>query len=263
MITRSRIGNCIVTLGAATLALTHHIGCMACIAGRVARRLVNFHLDRDEWFRAMAAYGHLSLPIVAATAAFVGMIMVVQGAVYVQQFGATSLVGWYTGFATFREVGPILVGLMFSGRVGASHCSELATMKVREQLDALRIMAIDVYETVIVPRILGMVVALTCLVIMADVVAILAGAVCARLLLGLSYHGFFASLIQGVTPMDMGMGVLKGSAFGMVIGVVSTHFGLTAEGGSVGVGRAVNNQVVACAVGMFCMDYALTMAFPG
>jgi phospholipid/cholesterol/gamma-HCH transport system permease protein len=176
----------------------------------------------------------------------------------VERFGVYNYVGWYAGFSTFREVGPLLVGLMVSGRVGANNTSELATMRVTEQLDALRILAIDVYEALIVPRTVAIVMALTALVIFGDLVAVLAGALCARLLMGLDYRLFFNSLLGTLQPADFLLGVYKAIVFGFVIAVVSSYFGLSARGGSTGVGRAVNAQVVACAVGLFMADYFLT-----
>jgi phospholipid/cholesterol/gamma-HCH transport system permease protein len=245
-------------LGTTALAVATDAGGMALIAGRAVKRLFPPRLDTDELWRSMGTFGYASLPIVLATAAFTGAIMVVQGALYVEQFGVYNLVGWYTGFSTFREVGPVLVGLMFSGRVGANNTSELATMRVTEQLDALRILAIDVYELLVLPRTVAMIVSLTALVVFADLFAVLAGALTARLLLGLDYSLFLSSLLHRLEPGDFLTGVAKAVAFGGVIAVVSTHFGVTARGGSTGVGRAVNAQVVGCAAAIFLVDYILT-----
>ena len=220
---------------------------------RLSRRF-----DGDEFLRASLSFGEASLPIVVATAAFTGMIMVLQGAIYVQKFGVYNLVGWYTGFATFREVGPVLIGLMFSGRVGAGNTSELATMRITEQLDAMRILAIDIYGTLVFPRALSMVLAITCLVIFGNLVAVLSGALCARLLMGIEYSLFFNSLVESLTPMDFLIGVEKAVGYGVVIAVLSIYFGMTARGGSTGVGQAVNRQVVSCAVAIFAVDYLLT-----
>ncbi len=184
--------------------------------------------------------------------------MVLQGAIYVDQFGVYNLVGWYTGFATFREIGPMLIGLMFSGRVGANNASELATMRVTEQIDALRVLAIDPYEALILPRTISMIVALGALVIYGNLVAILSGALCAKLLLNVEYGFFFQSFVERLGPADFLIGVEKALLYGLVVAIVSTHFGLTARGGASGVGRAVNAQVVAAAVGLFLVDYLMT-----
>jgi len=231
---------------------------MTLVLTRALRSLLPPRVDFAELLRALRNYGEASLPIVAVTAGFTGMIMVLQAGVHVAAIGAYDLVGWFTGYATFREVGPMLIGLMFSGRVGANNTSELATMRVTEQLDALRILAIDVYEVVVVPRVFAMVIALAALVIIGDLIAILTGALLARTLIGIEYILFFQSLFGRLAPFDFLFGVEKAVAYGLVVAVVSTWFGLSARGGSAGVGRAVNAQVVGSAVGLYLVDYLMT-----
>lgn len=255
MTTRTRA---LDTVGTASLAVASEVGGMVLVLGRTLRALWPPRLDRDETWRALAAFGVASLPVVVATAAFTGVITVLQSALYVQRYGVYDYVGWYTGFVTFREVGPVLVGLVFSGRVGASNTSELATMAVTDQLDALRVLALDVYEVLVLPRTLAMVLGLGALCIYGDLVAVLAGAVSARLLVGVELVQFGRSLLERLSPGDFLVGLEKALAFGLVIAVVSTHFGLRARGGSTGVGRAVNAQVVACAVALFVVDYFMT-----
>ena len=248
----------LASIGAVSLRVTADAGGMTMVLARLLRSLVPPRIDRAELFRSLRSFGEQSLPIVIATGAFTGMIMVLQGAIYVDQFGVYNLVGWYTGFATFREIGPMLIGLMFSGRVGANNASELATMRVTEQIDALRVLAIDPYEALILPRTISMIVALGALVIYGNLVAILSGALCAKLLLNVEYGFFFQSLVERLGPADFLIGVEKALLYGLVVAIVSTHFGLTARGGASGVGRAVNAQVVAAAVGLFLVDYLMT-----
>lgn len=252
--TRAALGS----IGAASLASARETGGIVLIFLRSLRALCLGRLDRTEFKRSMLSFGEASLPVVLATAAFTGMIMVLQSAIYVEQFGVYNMVGWFMGFTTLRELGPVLMALMFSGRVGANNASELASMKVNEQLDALRILAIDVDELLVAPRTLSMILSLLVLVVVGDCVAVFAGAVCARVLMGVDYQVFLRSLVEGVTPADFTTGVGKAVVFGWLIAVVSIHFGVTAKGGSTGVGRAVNSQVVGCAVAIFVADYLMT-----
>lgn len=247
-------------LGVVGLQVASDAGGMFLVLGRMLARLAPPRLDWPELIRSLKAYGEDSLFIVTLTAGFTGAIMVLQSATYVAAYGVYDLVGWYSGFVTFREVGPMLIGLMFSGRVGASHASQLATMRATEQLDLLRVLAIDVYELLILPRAVSMVVAMAALVILGDLVAVVAGALCARVTMGVEYGFFFRSLFDRLGPEDFLIGVEKALAYGLVVAVVSTHFGLRARGGSQGVGRAVNAQVVGCAVALFLVDYLLTSA---
>lgn len=248
----------VAAVGGATLVVATELGAIVLVLARIVRTSHPARLDRDETLRALGRFGVQSLPIVLATAAFTGVLTVLQSAVYVERYGVHDFVGWYSGFVTFREVGPVLVGLMFSGRVGASNTSELATMAVTEQLDALRVLALDVYELLIVPRTVAMVLALAALVVYGDAAALAAGALSARWLLGIDFAQFGRSLFERLTLGDLVVGIEKGIVFGLVIAVVSAHFGLTARGGSAGVGRAVHAQVVAGAVSLFVADYLMT-----
>lgn len=248
----------LASIGVTSLQIAHDAGGMAVVLVRILRAVLPPRIDVDETVRSLRNYGEASLPIVVVTAAMVGTIMVLQAGVHVADVGAFDMVGWFSGYATFREVGPMLIALMFSGRVGASNTSELATMQVTEQLDALRILAIDVYEVLVIPRGIAMIVALAALTVFGDAIAVATGALAARLLIGVSYHTYFLSILTGLQPSDFLFGIEKAVGYGCVVAVVSCHFGLSARGGTAGVGRAVNAQVVGCAVGIFIVDYILT-----
>jgi phospholipid/cholesterol/gamma-HCH transport system permease protein len=225
---------------------------------RVLLALVPPRLDRRELWRNLYKMGVQSVPIVALTAVFVGGIMVIQAGMYVRRFNAYSMVGWGAGYSIFREVGPLLIGLMFSGRVGSNNTAELGTMVVTEQVDGLRSLAIDPVRYLLVPRVVAMVLMSFLLCIIGDLVAIVGGMVFARLMLGVEFGIFYASFVDNVKAWDMWHGLVKSVIFGGVIALSSCHFGLTVRGGAVGVGRAVNSAVVAAAVGIMVWDYFLT-----
>jgi phospholipid/cholesterol/gamma-HCH transport system permease protein len=245
-------------LGAATLSLCEEIGGVFVLLARVLLALVPPKLDGRELWRNLHKMGVQSVPIVALTAVFAGGIMVIQAAMYVRRFNAYSMVGWGAGYSVFREVGPILIGLMFSGRVGSNNTAELGTMVVTEQIDGLRSLAIDPVRYLLVPRVLAMVVMAFCLCVIGDVVAIGGGMIFAKLMLGIDYGVFYASFADNVKLWDLWHGLIKGGVFGLVIALTSCHFGLSVRGGAVGVGRAVNAAVVAAAVGIMVLDYFLT-----
>ena len=121
--------------------------------------------------------GNRSVPIVVLTAFFAGGLMTLQTGPFVKKFGATALAGWGAGYAVLREIGPILIALMFSGRVGANNTAELATMTVTEQLDGLRALAIDPVRFLVVPRVIAMIVMLVALTVIGDLVALLGASV--------------------------------------------------------------------------------------
>jgi phospholipid/cholesterol/gamma-HCH transport system permease protein len=212
--------------------------------------------------RNLHKMGVRSVPIVGLTAFFTGGIMLIQSGIFVRRFGAYGLLGWGVGYAVFREVGPILISLMFSGRVGANNTAELATMTVTEQIDGLRALAIDPIRYLLVPRVVAMIVMLFCLTLVGDLVAIGGGALFGKLLLGVDLPTFYHSFAQNLHPADLLHGLWKSIAFGAVIALSSCHFGISVRGGAVGVGRAVNAAVVAAAVGIMLLDYFLTYLLP-
>jgi phospholipid/cholesterol/gamma-HCH transport system permease protein len=247
------------SLGAAALALFDEAGGMALLGWRVLRALFTLKLDGRELMRNLYKMGVQSLPIVVLTAFFTGGIMVIQSGIFVRRFGAYGLLGFGAGYATLREVGPILIGLMFSGRVGANNAAELGTMTVTEQLDGLRALAIDPIEFLLVPRVVAMMVSLFCLVVVGNVVAISGGALFGKLLLNVELSSFIHSFADNLKPWDLMIGLVKAAVFGLCISITSCHFGVTVKGGAVGVGRAVNNAVVAAAVAIMLTDNLLTM----
>ena len=137
------VQNLFAPIGRATLHVFATLGGAAQVFGRVMRALVPPSFDAHETWRQLFHVGVRSWPIVALTALFVGAIMVIQTAYFVKRTGATSFLGFGVGYSVFAEIGPVLIGLMFSGRVGANNTAELGTMVVTEQVDALRAIAID------------------------------------------------------------------------------------------------------------------------
>jgi phospholipid/cholesterol/gamma-HCH transport system permease protein len=184
--------------------------------------------------------------------------MVIQSGIFVRRFNAAGLVGWAAGYGVFREIGPILIGLMFSGRVGSNNTAELGTMTVTEQLEGLRALAIDPIRYLIVPRVVAMVVMLFCLTILGDVVALFGGMLFAKLLLNVEFATYYYSFADNLRPGDFLHGLIKSAAFGLAIALTSCHFGITVRGGAVGVGRAVNAAVVAAAIAIMLLDFFLT-----
>lgn len=248
----------ITALGASALAICREVGGIAILAAQVMRALLPPRLDGREFVRNLHKMGNRSVPIVALTAFFAGGLMTVQSAPFVNRLGATSLAGWAAGYAVLREIGPILIALMFSGRVGANNTAELGTMTVTEQLDGLRALAIDPIRYLIVPRVLAMLIMLTALTIIGDLVALVGASVVARGVVGIEWTTMYHSFADNLTPHDFLHGIGKSVAFGGAIALTSCYFGVTVKGGAVGVGRAVNAAVVAAAVSIMLLDFFLT-----
>ncbi len=245
-------------VGRATFDVAAQVGGVTVLAARLARRMIPPRIDGPELLRNLYKMGNRSLPIVGVTALFVGAIMVIQAGVLIRRFGAEGLLGWGAGFATVREVGPILIALMFSGRVGANNTAELGTMTVTEQIDALSTLAIDPLAYLILPRVISMVTMLFVLTIFGDVLALLGAAYTGQALLGVSVATFWNGLLEAIRVWDVATGLIKSTLFGFIIALSSCHYGLSVTGGAPGVGRAVNASVVASAMGVFVTDYFST-----
>lgn len=250
------------SIGKSTLFAWREIGGVTLLTGKVLRSLLPPKFDGPEFWRNMYRMGNKSLPIIALTAFFVGGIMVIQAGVFVKKLNAGQLVGWGAGYSIFREVGPMLIALMFSGRVGSNNTAELATMTVSEQLDGLRALAIDPIRYLVVPRVLAMTLSLLVLVILGNLIALYGGALFAMLLLDLEFSTLYYSLVENIGWMDFIHGVIKAGVFGASIAITSCYFGISVRGGAVGVGKAVNAAVVAAAISIVALDFFVTYLIP-
>jgi len=245
-------------IGASTMAAARDAGGIVVLAGEVARALVPPRFDRRELLKNLYKMGNCSLAIVILTALFVGGLMVIQFAAFVKQFGARGLVGWGTGYAVLREVGPILIALMFSGRVGSNNTAELATMTVTEQVEGLQALAIDPIRYLIVPRVVAMVIAIVALTMVGDAVALIGSMAMSYFVLDIHPYTVWFSLVDNLGPGDFLHGIAKSLVFGIAIALSSCYFGLSVKGGAVGVGRAVNAAVVSAAVSICLLDFLMT-----
>jgi phospholipid/cholesterol/gamma-HCH transport system permease protein len=253
-----RLARLPIALGRGVVETAREAGGMAIILARVLMALLPPRIDVRETIRAAERFGWESAPIVIATAFFTGGIMTLQSLPYVQQMQAMKLLPWASSFATLREVGPVLIGLMFSGRVGSNNTAELGTMVVTEQVDAMRLLALDPYQLLIVPRFVAMVVMMFALVVIGDLCAILGAMLTARAMADVELLQFVMLMKEQLLFSDFTSGLVKSVFFGAIIAVMSCHYGLTAAGGARGVGRAVNASVVGSALGIILGDYLLT-----
>jgi phospholipid/cholesterol/gamma-HCH transport system permease protein len=244
------------SVGLASIDIAETAGGMAMLGGKVLARVFTLRFDGAELMRNLYNMGVKSMPIVMVTALFTGAIMVIQAAPLVERFGAYGLLGWAAGFGTLREIAPLLTALMINGRVGANNTAELGTMVVTEQIDALRVLAIDPISFLVAPRSVAMVVTLFLATIFADVLALIGAAYAGQAILGVPPIVFFNGLTSGLLGIgDVLNGLVKSIVFGIIMALASCQYGLAVKGGAPGVGKAVNATVVASAAGIFVLDY--------
>lgn len=247
-------------VGRAILAACAVVGGMSVLQVRILRStFARGAFDYDETVRQLFKVGVRSVGVVVATATFVGALMVISSGNFVKGTGATSIVGWAAGTAIFSEVGPVLIGLMFSGRVGANNTAELGTMVVTNQVDALRVLGIDPIAYLVVPRFLAMIVMLVLLTCIGDIFALAGGAVACSALLGIDMRVYWQGVLESRLVDEFVMGLVKAFFFGGGIAIVSCHWGLGVTGGARGVGRAVNHSVVTAAIAIFVVNFFVTV----
>ena len=210
--------------------------------------------DGRQVMRQARTFGVGSLWVVVGTAALVGGILIVQAGLSVRRFGIRELVGWAAGFGILRDVGPLMAGLVFSGRVGSRNAAELASMKVRSQFDGLVAMGLDPVAVVVAPRAVAMVFALVALHFVGSAVAVLSAGGAARLLLAVEPSQFWRSFVERTTTADLASGALKSLVFGVAVALVSSRAGLAAGEGASSVGAAAKSAVVRGALWIVALD---------
>lgn len=212
-----------------------------------------------EVLRQMAKLGADSLPIVAMTTMFTGMVLAVQTAKEFVRFGAGESVGGIVAIAMGRELAPVLAGVVVAGRIGAAIAAEIGTMKVTEQVDALRVMATNPISYLVVPRFLAIVFMLPVLIIFANAVGSIGGWVVATNYADISSFSYIESIKTFMEPFDMIGGMIKGAFFGAIIAIIGCHKGLNAKQGAEGVGVATTASVVLSIILIFISNYFLSV----
>lgn len=249
-------------LGAA-LSVQEYFG----LLGRLLRGCVTRPFYRPDVIQQMDTIGVASLFIVVLTGLFTGMVLALQSAVEMRQFGATMYIGRLVGASTVRELGPVLTALMVTGRAGSGMAAAIGAMKVTEQVDALRTMGVDPVRKLVVPRFLAALIMLPILTVIADLVAILGGLLIALVKLDLTADLYMRSVYSTLAdsgfilryiPVDLIQGLGKPIAFGALMALTSCFYGLRTSGGTEGVGRATTQAVVTTSVLVLATDYFLT-----
>ena len=219
------------------------------------RRPPSFRLIRDQ----MYSVGVLSLPVVAITGFSTGMVLAAQAYFQLSDKGLASATGLMVAKAMLVELGPVLTAFMVTGRVGAAMCAELGTMRVTEQIDALRSMAVDPLGYLVAPRFIAGTFMLPVLTVFSSIMGIIGGYVIAVGYYGMSSNSFLDPLPIHITTFDLISGVVKAFVFGVIIVTISCYRGMRTRGGAAGVGRATTNSVVICYSVILIGNFLLTM----
>lgn len=213
---------------------------------------------REVFLRQMEFIGVKSLPIIALTATFTGMVFALQTGYAFRQFNAEAFVGSTVGLALTREIGPVFTALMVVARAGSAMAAEIGTMKVTEQIDALSTMAINPVHFLVVPRVIAATVMVPLLAGLFSLIGVIGAYFVSVHLLHIGAQVFKQKLIYYVDADDVIGGLIKAAVFGFVLALISCYRGYRTEGGAEGVGRSTTEAVVISSVVVLVLDYFLT-----
>jgi len=242
--------------GELALATVCTVGDFAIFSGRTVRWMFRRVPRRETLLINFYNIGVLSLPVVALTGSFIGMVLAVQSYYQFHAIGLESRLGGVINLTLLRELGPVLAATMLAGRVGSAMAAELGTMRVTEQIDALEAMGANPIHYLVVPRLLGCVTLIPMLTVMADLMGVLGGYFFSDYMLNIDPHYYWRNSQELVGAWDFFYGIIKSLFFGATIALVSCHRGFNSGGGAEGVGRAAT----ASFVNSFCIILALDLA---
>ena len=231
------------------------------LAGRAFRNIFRRPHYGDDIVLQMDTIGVGSMQIVAITGFFSGAVMALQMYHALAQYGQMGKTGQLVSITLVRELGPVLTALMVAGRNASGIASELGSMKVTEQIDAMRALGTDPVQKLVTPRLIATAVMLPLLVIIADFVGMFGGWVMSHFLLTLPSKQYWTSVWQALDWTDIGQGLLKPLVFAVVISLIGCYYGLRTTGGTQGVGRSTTQAVVAATVLTFILDLLITKIF--
>jgi len=214
--------------------------------------------DVKEWFRQMVRVGVDSIPVVFLTTMFTGMVLALQTFTGFQRVHAEQFVASVVALAMLRELAPVLVGLMVAGRVGSSMAAEIGTMRVTEQIDALKALATEPVQYLFVPRVIAGVVMLPFLCILGDALGIYGGYLVSVKLLNSNPVVYKINTFQFLAMNDVWSGLIKAGVFGLILTLTGCVRGYHTTGGAEGVGRATTNAVVSASLIILLSDFFLT-----
>ena len=249
----------IAGLGEAAISTVAGIGDVALFSLRTVGWIFARRQRRDVLIPSFYQIGVMSLPVVALTGLFIGMVLAVQSYAQFKALGLETRLGSVINLSLVRELGPVLAATMLAGRVGSAMAAELGTMRVTEQIDALESMGANPIYYLVVPRFLGCLILIPSLTVMADFMGVLGGYLYSNLVLNIDYHHYWNNSREYVDAFDFLMGIFKSLFFGAAIALVSCHHGFHSEPGAEGVGRAATNAFVHSFVLILVLDLFMGM----
>ena len=237
-----------------------NIGEMAILLWRTVQALPHVFRQRQKVYDQLFEIGNSSLLMVCILALFIGGVMTLQTGPELTKRGLASVIGGMVGLSICKELAPVMMAVLIAGRIGSAMAAEIGSMRVYQEIDALRTMNINPIHYLVLPRLVAIIISFPVLVIFAILVGWLGGGLVAVFneKIGITFPAFFIDLKRVVGLGDVLNGLLKSVVFAIVIGVVSCHQGMVTIGGPRGIGRSVTKAVVNSIVLILILDYFLT-----
>lgn len=226
------------------------LGGVVCLAVDTVREALDHIAHGHAPFRAKLFFhqadraGVGSVPLVSLISFFMGLTMALLTGYQLRKFGSQNLVPGLVGIGFTRELGPLMTGIMVAARIGAAYTAELGTMTASEEVEAIDAMGIGPLRFLVAPRVLAVFLLMPCLSVVADLAALVGGALVCGEQFSISYRYFIELVLQNLIVRDIVAGVLKSFLFGLIIGLISCYKGLAVTGGAAGVGTATTSSVV-------------------
>ena len=231
------------------------------LTGRALRNVVRAPHYGDDIILQMDTIGVGSLVVVVFVGFFAGVVMALQMSKALATYGQVGRTGMLVAITLVRELGPVLTALMMAGRNASGIASELGSMKVTEQIDAMRALGTDPIQKLVTPRLEATCIMLPPLTVIADFVGLFGGWIIAQVYLGLSPRQYWTSAWQALDWKDVAEGLMKPFLFAFVIALIGCFYGLRASGGTQGVGKATTTAMVASTLLIFILDVMVTKLF--
>lgn len=254
-----RVGGFVVAYGQGVLSLLGFLGALMLAMGAVIR-----HPAKFRWtalVRQMELVGVGALPIIGLMSFLVGIVIAQQGAVQLQQFGAEIYTINLTGRLSFRELGVLMTAIMVAGRSGSAFAAQLGTMKLTEEIDAMRTIGVSPMEALVVPRVLACTFMMILLGFYAAILSIIGGAVISMFSLDIPFFTFLSRIQEVVPAHDLWVGLIKGPVFGLIVAIAGCYQGMQVEGNSEAVGSRTTIAVVQAIFMVIVLDAFFAVFF--
>lgn len=248
-------------VGGAILSFLSAVGRLAEFVGKAVGHCFVPPFFPSQLTRQLIDIGYYSLPVVGMTALFTGMVLALQSYTGFTRFNAEGAIAGVVVLSVTRELAPVLAGLMVAGRVGAAIAAEIGTMRVTEQIDALRTLSVNPFKYLIAPRVIAGTLTLPVLVLIGDIIGVYGGYVVSIYRLGFSPANYLSQTWDIIEPTDVISGLVKAGAFGFIVTIMGCYHGFNSQRGAQGVGAATTNAVVSASILILIFNYIITQIF--